>query len=153
MTRSRGPAVSDATPVVIVEAFVRPHAQRPIRIDPRQGADYAAVSLGGRMKPASRRIAAQALRTTAVALAGCLPAVGANETAQTPTVTYTFDAHVVASGFSVTSSNACYRLRATIAEPVAGFSANANHALSAGFRAIVRGQGDDIFSTGFEACP
>ncbi len=110
------------------------------------------------MKPASRRIAARALRTIAVVMTGCLPCsaevVDANETTQTPTVTYALDAHVVASGSSVTSSNACYRLRATIGEPVAGFATNADHALSSGFRAIVQGRGgDDIFSTGFEACP
>lgn len=106
------------------------------------------------MKPASCRVAARALRTVAVAMASFLPVVGANETTQAPAVTYTLDAHVVAGGSSVTSGNACYRLRATISEPIVGFSTNAGHVLSSGFRAIVQAQGgDDIFSTGFEACP
>lgn len=110
------------------------------------------------MKQASCGIAVRSLRVVAVALMGCLPCsaevVGANEAAETPTVTYTIDAHVVASGSSVTSGNACHRLRATIGEPVVGFAANANYTLSAGFRALGQAQaGDDIFSSGFEVCP
>lgn len=110
------------------------------------------------MKQASCGIAARALRIIAVALMGCLPCsaevAGTDAPAETPTVTYMLDAHVVVSGSSVTSGNACYRLRATIAEPVVGFATNANHALSAGFRAVAPGQsGDDLFSSGFETCP
>lgn len=110
------------------------------------------------MKHGSGGIVARVLPTVAVAMMGCLACdvglVSANAPMETPTVTYTLDAHIVASGSSATSSNACYRLRATIGEPVAGYAANADHALSAGFRAIAQGQpGDDLFFSGFEACP
>lgn len=72
----------------------------------------------------------------------------------TPAATWTIDAHVVANGSSVTSGNACHRLRATIGEPVAGHSTNASHALSAGFRAIAQSRpADELFFAGFEDCP
>lgn len=110
------------------------------------------------MRQAGCGIAVRSLRIIALVLMGCLPCsaevVGANVATETPTIVYTIDAHVVASGSAVTSSNACYRLRATIAEPVVGFAANATHALSAGFRAVTQGQsGDDLFSSSFEVCP
>lgn len=110
------------------------------------------------MQEKSCASAMRALRTIVVAMMVCLPCdvdvANANEAAETPTVTYALDARIAASGSSATSGNGCHRLRATIGEPVAGFASNATHALSSGFRAVVQSRPrDDLFFTGFEACP
>lgn len=87
-------------------------------------------------------------------LAGDVDIVSASEPAATPAIAYAIDAHIVANGSSAASSNGCYRVRATVGEPAAGHATNAGHALSAGFRAMTPGQsGDDLFFSGFEACP
>jgi hypothetical protein len=63
-------------------------------------------------------------------------------------------AHVLATGTSARSGSSCFRLTATVGEPVAGFSASASgeFTLSGGFRAMVPSQGDDLFFSGFESC-
>ena len=67
---------------------------------------------------------------------------------------YTIDAKVIAAGGSTYSGNSCYRLRATIGEPAAGYATSSDYALSAGFRAIAQGNPrEDLFFAGFEACP
>ena len=111
------------------------------------------------MKQGNRGIARRALSTLAIAAMGCLAfaiaVVSANAATETPTVVYAIDAHIVANGSSVTSSNDCYQLQATIGEPVAGYATNnVGIVLSAGFRAVAQGQsGDALFHSGFEACP
>jgi hypothetical protein len=65
---------------------------------------------------------------------------------------YSIDAHVVGAGASARAGSACFRLRATIAEPVAGFASSADYVIAGGFRATPRGVGDDIFFSGFEDC-
>jgi hypothetical protein len=67
--------------------------------------------------------------------------------------TYSIDAHVVAAGSSMRSGSTCFRMRATISEPVGGYSSSANYSLAAGFRAANPGAGDDIHFSGFENCP
>ena len=67
--------------------------------------------------------------------------------------TYFIDAHVVSAGSSASLSSPCFRMQATIAEPVAGFSSSTTYSLSAGFLAGVPNAGDEIFFSGFEACP
>jgi hypothetical protein len=67
--------------------------------------------------------------------------------------TYAVDAYILSSGTSVRSSGACLRMRGTIAEPIAGYSTSTNYALNAGFRAVAPNTNDDIFFSGFEACP
>jgi hypothetical protein len=67
--------------------------------------------------------------------------------------TYSIDAHIVSAGTSARSGSACFRMTATIAEPVAGFSSSTNYSLMAGFRAVAPNANDDIFFSGFEACP
>jgi len=67
--------------------------------------------------------------------------------------TYSIDAHVVSAGASATLASPCFLLRATIAQPVAGYSSSAAYSLSAGFQASAPDAGDEIFSSGFEACP
>jgi hypothetical protein len=67
---------------------------------------------------------------------------------------YSIDAHVISAGTSTLSGNPCFRMQATIAEPVAGYSSSATYSISAGFRAMARSAGpDDIFFSGFEVCP
>ena len=61
-------------------------------------------------------------------------------------------AHVLAAGTPVPSGSACFRLSATVGEPVAGFSSSTDFTLSGGFRAMVPSQGDDLFFNGFESC-
>ena len=65
---------------------------------------------------------------------------------------YSIDAHVVGAGASARAGSPCFRLRATIAEPVAGFASSADYVLAGGFRASVHGADDDIFFSGFEDC-
>jgi len=66
---------------------------------------------------------------------------------------FSIDAHILSAGSSVRSANACFRLRATIAEPVAGFSSSADYSISAGFRALPQSSAsDDLFFSSFEAC-
>ena len=67
--------------------------------------------------------------------------------------TFSIDAHVVSAGSSVVSASPCFRLRATLAEPVAGYSSSPTYAVTAGFRAAAPSAGDDLFFNGFEVCP
>jgi len=67
--------------------------------------------------------------------------------------TFSIDAHVVSAGSPVLSGP-CFRLQATIAEPVAGYSSGTIYSLSAGFQAVAAdAANDEVFSSGFEACP
>src|SRR5690349_8779122 len=66
----------------------------------------------------------------AIAAGAIIDGIAADTPTQSPAVTYTIDAHVFAVGTSAQSGNSCHRLRATIGEPVAGYTSNANHALS-----------------------
>lgn len=67
---------------------------------------------------------------------------------------YSIDAHVISAGTSTLAGSPCFRMEATIAEPVAGYSSSANYSLLAGFRALAQSAGrDDIFFSGFEVCP
>jgi hypothetical protein len=67
---------------------------------------------------------------------------------------YSIDAHVISAGSSTLSGSSCFRMGATIAEPVAGYSSSANYSFSAGFRALAQSAGaDGIFFSGFEVCP
>jgi hypothetical protein len=83
-------------------------------------------------------------------LAGLLACACVAVTAADPV--YSVDAHVVGAGASARADSACFRLRATIAEPVAGFASSADYVIAGGFRATPRGAGDDIFFSGFEDC-
>lgn len=80
-------------------------------------------------------------------------ALGLSEWGHAAAPIYSIDAHVVASGARATAANSCFRLQATIGEPVAGYSASAGFSLSAGFWLLVRDAGDVIYSSGFEDCP
>lgn len=67
---------------------------------------------------------------------------------------FSIDAHVLASGTAANSGSACFRMQATIAEPAPGYSSSVNFSLWAGFRALTADAvRDDIFFSGFEACP
>lgn len=66
--------------------------------------------------------------------------------------TFSIDAHVIAAGSTARSSSQCFRMRATIAEPVAGYSSSTDYSLIAGFVAVAPPSGDDIFFSGFEDC-
>jgi hypothetical protein len=66
--------------------------------------------------------------------------------------TFSIDAHVVGAG-SVLQSSPCFRLQSTLAEPVAGYSFSTTYSLSAGFQAVLPVANDEVFSSGFEACP
>jgi hypothetical protein len=67
--------------------------------------------------------------------------------------TFAIDAHVVSAGSSVHSSSACFRLQATIAEPVAGYSSSTDYSIIAGYRAVTQNTGsDEILFSGFEDC-
>lgn len=67
---------------------------------------------------------------------------------------YSIDAHVISAGTSTLSGSPCFRMQATIAEPIAGYSSSANYSFLAGFRALAQSAGrDDIFFSGFEVCP
>jgi hypothetical protein len=66
---------------------------------------------------------------------------------------YSIDAHVLSAGTSKLSGNTCFRLHATIAEPVAGYSSSTNYSMSAGFGAVTQSAArDDVFFSGFEDC-
>lgn len=70
--------------------------------------------------------------------------------------TFSIDAHVVSAGSSALSSSPCFRLQATIAEPTVGTSTSGTgvYSLTAGFQAVVPdAPNDEIFFSGFEACP
>jgi hypothetical protein len=89
------------------------------------------------------------IRLLAASLCSALGAAGAANSQ-----TYSIDAHVVAAGTSVRSGNACVRLRATVAEPVAGYSSSVGYAMAAGFRPLTSSATpDDIFFSRFEVCP
>jgi hypothetical protein len=66
--------------------------------------------------------------------------------------TFSIDSHVVSAGSTMQSSGGCFRMRATVAEPVAGYSQSTDYAINAGFQAVVPITNDEIFSSGFEAC-
>ena len=67
--------------------------------------------------------------------------------------TFSIDAHVVSAGSAVLHGP-CFRLQATIAEPIAGYSSSATYSLSAGFQSVAPDvANEEIFSSGFEACP
>ena len=86
--------------------------------------------------------------------AGAVVALGAFGSIRAGSNIYSIDAHVISAGTSTLSGNPCFRMQATIAEPVAGYSSSAIYAFSAGFRAVTRSVGpDDIFFSGFEVCP
>ena len=86
-------------------------------------------------------------------VAGAAAPLLAFATLQALAQTYLIDAHIVSAGSSVRSANACFRLEATIAEPVAGYSSSADYSMSAGFRALPQTTAsDDLFFSGFEAC-
>jgi hypothetical protein len=89
------------------------------------------------------------VKLLAAALCSALGAAGAANSQ-----TFSIDAHILATGASVRSSSACARLRATIAEPVAGYSSSVDYKIAAGFRAIAASATpDDIFFSSFEVCP
>jgi len=62
------------------------------------------------------------------------------------------DVHVIAAGAPARSTSPCFRLRATIAEPVAGHSSGTGYSLIAGYAAVALLSGDDLFNSGFEGC-
>jgi hypothetical protein len=67
--------------------------------------------------------------------------------------TFSIDAKVVGTGTSVRSGNSCFRMRATVAEPVVSTAANSSYSITAGFRAAAPlASGDDVFFDGFERC-
>ena len=86
--------------------------------------------------------------------AGAVVALGAFGSIRAGSNMYSIDAHVISAGTSSLSGSPCFRMQATIAEPVAGYSSSANYSFSAGFRAVTQSTGpDDIFFSGFEVCP
>lgn len=85
--------------------------------------------------------------------AAAMAAAGIFVSATAGSAGYSIDAHVIAAGTSVHSASACYRLDATVGEPVAGFSASLYFALSAGFNSVApSARTDDIFFSSFENC-
>jgi hypothetical protein len=87
-------------------------------------------------------------------VAGAVVALGAFGSIRAGSNTYSIDAHVISAGTSSLSGSPCFRMWATIAEPVAGYSSSTNYSFSAGFRAVTQSAGsDDIFFSGFEVCP
>ena len=84
--------------------------------------------------------------------AGVLLATSAARLHADPPPTYSIQAHVIAAGTSARGKSACFRMDATIGEPVAGFSSSTDYTLSGGFRALVPTAGDDLFFDGFESC-
>jgi|GEM_PF-2955652 len=65
---------------------------------------------------------------------------------------YSMTSHIISNGSSAHLSNACFRLDAVIAEPVAGISTSADYTLSAGFHAAAPARNDGIFFSAFEDC-
>jgi hypothetical protein len=114
--------------------------------------------LGGRAAAVSLRaltsIAAAVVPACAIAAVASANRLAADAGPATPAATYSIDAHIFAAGSAVQSSNACYRLHATLAEPAVGYATNPGYALSTGFRAIAQTLArDDLFFSSFEACP
>ena len=66
--------------------------------------------------------------------------------------TFSIDAHIVSSGSSAHLRSSCFRMSATIGEPVAGFSSSTDYTLNAGYAAVAPMRDDAIFFTGFEDC-
>jgi hypothetical protein len=66
--------------------------------------------------------------------------------------TFTLDSHVISAGASSLASSSCFRMAATIAEPVAGFSSSATYGLAGGFQDTLTPSNDSIFFNGFEDC-
>ena len=87
------------------------------------------------------------IRCFAAALLAAVPVFGS---ASDPT--FSIDAHLVATGTSVRSSSACFRLEATIGESVAWVSSTVDYTVSAGFRKRAPAASDVIFFNGFEDC-
>ena len=66
---------------------------------------------------------------------------------------FAIGAHIISASSSVRSVSACFRMTATVAEPVAGPASTGQYGLSAGFRAHAALQlQDDIFFNAFEVC-
>lgn len=87
-------------------------------------------------------------------LAGAVVALGTFGSIRAGSNTYSIDAHVISAGSSSLSDSPCFRMQATVAEPIAGYSSSTNYSISAGFRAVAQSAGpDDIFFSGFEVCP
>ena len=67
--------------------------------------------------------------------------------------TFAVDAKVFVSGTSERSANRCFRLQATVAEPVVSHASGGIYSISSGFRALPYATAqDDIFFSGFEGC-
>jgi hypothetical protein len=73
-------------------------------------------------------------------------------TPRAPQNHFEITAHVVAAGASKASTSACFRMNATIGEPVAGTSTSAHYILKGGFMAPRATRRDEIFSNPFEDC-
>lgn len=70
-----------------------------------------------------------------------------------PLTTFSMDAHIIGAGSAVESESACFRLRATIADTVAGHSQSASYTLESGFMALdAAAFKDPIFMNDFEEC-
>jgi hypothetical protein len=67
--------------------------------------------------------------------------------------TFSISAKVTSAGTSARSQNSCFRMQATIAQPVVGTASNSGYSITAGFRAAAPvATGDDVFFDGFERC-
>jgi hypothetical protein len=73
-------------------------------------------------------------------------------TPRAPQDHFEITAHVIAAGASKPSTSACFRMNATIGEPVAGTSTSAHYILKGGFMAPRSTRRDAIFSNAFEDC-
>jgi hypothetical protein len=92
------------------------------------------------------------LRTPVIAVGTMFSLLVLNSTPAASDV-YSIDAHIFSAGSSTQSGNSCFRMQATLAEPVAGYSASTDYVLVAGFLAATqKGTSDGIFFSGFEDC-
>jgi hypothetical protein len=85
-----------------------------------------------------------------VALLTAISAIVHSSNAVSPS--YSMTSHIISNGSSAHLSNACFRLDAVIAEPVAGISTSADYTLSAGLRAVAPSNNDGVFFSAFEDC-